>query len=1014
MLGKLIERPIAVTMGLIVIMVLGLVAIRLLPISLIPDIDVPYITVRISAPDMSAREVDETLLRILRQNLVQTSYADDITCEAKDGGGTISISFSENADMDYAFIEVNEKVDRAMGSLGNIDRPKVIRSSASDIPAFYMNLTLKGDSGNNGDIASEDFIALSTFASEVIAKRIEQLSEVAMVDLSGCVGTEILIIPDEAALVQAGMGMNDFENAVRSANVRLGNLTVRDGEYRYSVKFQSFVSDRSEIENIFIDCNGRIFRLKDLASVAEYPAGRTGLVRSDGKEAVSLAIIKQADAKMSALQSSMEKLSSRMERDYPEIDFEVTRDQTGLLEYSINNLLRNILVGILLACIVIFLFMQDFRSPVLVALTIPSALIFSMLVFYIAGLSINIISLSGLILGVGMMVDNTIILTDNITARWQRGDSLKTAVLDGTSEVVTPMLSSVLTTCAVFVPLIFVSGTAGEIFYEQAMAIVIVLLTAYLVTVLVIPVYYRWMYRKLPAFRPNPFLARFDFSRLTGVYEAVLEWLFRRRWVGWGIFGVSALGIAVCLACMPKSKLPDMTYTDMLFTVNWNAPLSLEQNTSRVIRLEEAVAEKSLQITSFVGMQQFILAGSADDTDMSSAIVYIKCRNASELREVNEELSSLVSADWPDASFSSGPSGNIFDVIFSEKNAALVARFRPASGSHIDVLELCTLLEDVGRAVPEIAIPAPDLKKDVLYVADYEKMALYGVSYQDLLTNIRNSLNENELFLMVQSGRNIPVVMGADRTGIREMIENSFVSVKGRDIPLSAMMRQTWERDFKTIVSGADGVCYPLGMDMDAKDVPDVMERIRRTVAQDGNFNVDFDGAYFTDKEMVDEMLLVLVISIILLYLILASQFESLVQPLIILSELVIDIFFALAVLWISGVTINIMSLIGLIVVCGIVINDSILKIDTINRLRKDGYGVQHSIMEAGHRRLKAIVMTSLTTILSVCPFLARGSMGDDLQFPISIVIIAGMTAGTLVSLFFVPVLYYEIYRKRK
>lgn len=1010
MLGKLIDRPIAVTMGLISVMVLGVVAIKLLPVSLLPDIAIPDITVRVSAPDMSSREVDEILLRPLRQSLVQTSYVDEISCEARDGSGVIRMSFSESADMDYAFIEVNEKVDRSMSALGDIERPKVIRSSASDIPAFYMNLTLE-DGGGEPD---RDFFRLSTFASEVIAKRIEQLPEVAMVDISGCVSHEILIISDEAALVQVGMDMNAFEAAVRSANVRLGNLTIRDGEYRYSVKFQSFVSDMTEIENIVMDCNGRILRLKDIAEVTMRPAGRTGLVRSDGREAVSLAIIKQSDAKMSDLRSRMTGLTAGMKADYPEIDFEVTRDQTELLEYSIDNLIGNILAGIILACIVIFLFMQDFRSPLLVALTIPAALIFSMLVFYLCGLSINIISLSGLILGVGMMVDNTIILTDNITARWQRGDSLKAAVLRGTSEVTAPMLSSVLTTCAVFVPLIFINGTAGAIFYEQAMAIVIVLLTAYLVTVTVIPVYYRWLYRKLPAFRPNPLLSRFSFPRMTVLYESLLGWLFRHRWAGWCMFGVSAAGIAVCLALMPKSKLPEMTYTDMLFTVNWNAPLSLEQNTARVVRLENEIAESSVQVTSMVGMQQFVMSGSAGDTDMSSATIYVKCQDAAQLETARASLASAVLRNWPDAVFSSGPSGNIFEAIFSEKHAELSARLRPVSGSRIDVAKLCRLLEDIDQAVPEAAVHAPDLKTDVLYVADYEKMSLYGVSYDDLLKSIRNTLNENNLFSIVQGSRSIPVVIGTDRPGVKEVIEGGFIQAGGKDIPLSSLMRQTWVQDFKTVISGAEGVYYPLELDIDPKDAVPVMKRIRDAVGQNGDFNVDFGGAYFTDIAMVKEMLFVLLIAIVLLYLILASQFESLVQPFIILSELVIDIFFSLAVLWICGVSVNIMSLIGLIVVCGIVINDSILKIDTVNRLRKEGMGLQHSIIEAGHRRLKAIVMTSLTTILSVCPFLARGSMGADLQFPVSLVIIAGMTAGTFVSLFFVPILYYEIYRKKK
>ena len=194
--------------------------------------------------------------------------------------------------------------------------------------------------------------------------------------------------------------------------------------------------------------------------------------------------------------------------DYPDISFTLTRDQTQLLEYSINNLVQNIVVGIVLACLVIFLFMRDFRSPALVSLTMPSALIVSMVFFHVLGISNNIVSLSGLLLGVGMMADNTIILVDNITSRWLRGAALRDAVVEGTKEVAGPMLSSVLTTCAVFIPLVFVSGIAGELFFDQAMAVTIVLLTSYVVTLTVIPVYYYCWYRGLPSFRPNPFLER--------------------------------------------------------------------------------------------------------------------------------------------------------------------------------------------------------------------------------------------------------------------------------------------------------------------------------------------------------------------------------------------------------------------------------------------------------------------------------------------------------------------------
>ena len=716
---------------------------------------------------------------------------------------------------------------------------------------------------------------------------------------------------------------------------------------------------------------------------------------------------------MSSLKSKMSELSEQLEKDYPQIDFKVMRDQTELLEYSINNLLQNIIVGIILACVIIFLFMQDFRSPALVALTIPTALIFSMLVFHVMGMTINIISLSGLILGVGMIVDNTIVLTDNITARWQRGDDLRTAVLSGTAEVRRPMLSSVLTTCAVFIPLIFVSGIAGAMFYDEAMSVTIILLTAYLVTIIVMPVYYWTWYKKLPAFKPNPLLSRFSLHGFMKLYENILTWLFRHRWAGWAIFGFSVVGIFLCFAFMERTKLPEISYSDTLVRVDWNAPLSLEQNTERVAALEGAVSDLAEQVTSMVGMQQFILSHDSEN-DVSGATMYLKCKDARTLGKMKDRIASELASRWPDAAFSFESSGNIFDMVFSEVEPELVARLRPVSVPWVEIGRLERLLAEIRVAEPDLEIPEPNLKRNILYVADPEKMALYGVTLNSLLVALKNCLNENELFTIVQGNRSLPVVMGVDRRGIKAIIEGNFIKAGDKEIPVSALMQQTWEQGLKSIVCGAEGVYYPLKLELEGKNAKETMQGISDVVRRNGDFEASYSGAYFSNKKMVEELALVLFIAVILLYLILASQFESLMQPFIILSEIIIDIFFSLLVLWICGVSINLMSMIGLVVVCGIVINDSILKIDTINKLRKDGMALEHSIYEAGHRRLKAIVMTSLTTILSVCPFLTRGSMGDDLQFPMALVIIAGMTIGTLVSLFLVPVVYYDVYRKKK
>ncbi len=1018
MLRKLLDRPIAVTTVVVVLVILGIVASRLLPVSLVPDVDAPYITIQIPAPGLSARQLDETVIAPLRQQLIQLSHLTDLRSEARESSGTIHLSFEQGSDIDYLFIEVNEKIDRAVAALPrDLDRPRVIKASATDIPAFYINLTVRDRQAVTAPDelhpVSDAFSALSRFAAQVITKRIEQLPEVAMVDLSGTVAPELLVIPDEAKLRQAGIAMADIEQALKRANVTLGSLTVRDGEYRYNVKFRSAVSSRDDIENIYLKIHGRLFRLRELAEVVEHPRKRQGMVLSDGRDAISLAVVKQSDARMATLKQKLDKLLREFRRDYPDVEFTVTRDQTELLDYSISNLVRNIVAGALLACVIIFLFMRDLKSPLLVVLTIPVTLIVSVLVFYMLHISINIISLSGLVLGIGMMVDNSIILVDNITAHWMRGEQLVRAITRGTREVMMPMLSSVLTTCAVFIPLIFINGMAGALFYDQAMAVSITLFVSYGVSVTLLPVYYRWLYGRQEGFEPAPWLERFSFERLLGGYDRLLAGLFRRRWAMWSLYAVSVAGAIVLFRVLDKERLPKMSYNDMLVRIDWNDRISAEENARRTEALVASLGEGVVQSTVMAGIQQFILP-HADDNGIAEATVYLKCRDAADVAPIQEAVRNRLAAQAPAAGCSFGVSGNIFDMIFAEREAVLTARLRAATGRTVDPESLQRLVERLRAALPGVEIPPVALQEDILYVARPEQLVLYGVTYGDLIAALRNALNENTLFTITSGNESLPVVMGSNRRSLDELFENTFIRTSETEIPVSVLMRQTLDRDLKTVVAGAEGNYYPLELTPRAKEVPAIVAAIRRCVAEDGRFEVSFSGSYYANRGMVRQLVGVLVVALLLLFFILAAQFESLVQPWIILSEIIIDLCGALAVLWCFDQTLNLMSMIGLIVVCGIVINDSILKIDTINRLRHQGMELKHAVMEAGRRRLKAIVMTSLTTILAVAPFLVRGDMGSDLQFPMSLVIISGMIVGTLVSLFFIPLAYYEIYRNRR
>ena len=439
---KLLHRPIAVTMCLIAIVVMACVALRYIPVSLMPDIDIPQITVQANMPGYSAREIERDVTGPLRGQLMQVAGVKDIRSESRMDAGCVVLTFEPGSNIDLLFIEVNEKVDRTMNTMPkDMERPKVIKASAMDIPAFYLDIWLKNETS---ELA---FAQLGRFAKGVVRGRIEQLPQVAMVDISGTVGTEITCQPYYDKLQTLGLTTQSIEVAIQRNNITLEALSVVDGLYRYNIHFDSQLLTKDDVANIYINHGGRLLQLKDLCHIEERAAGRNGIVRHDNKNAVTMAIIKQNDAQMSDLQQRMASLLEDMRRDYPDIQFELTRDQTRLLTYTISTLQANLYVGVLLACLLLFVFMRQWRPALLIVMTIPLSLILTMLCFYVLGISINIVSLSGLLLGVGMIVDNSIIVIDNEMRRWQEGLCLKEAVVKGTQEVFAPMLSSVLTTC---------------------------------------------------------------------------------------------------------------------------------------------------------------------------------------------------------------------------------------------------------------------------------------------------------------------------------------------------------------------------------------------------------------------------------------------------------------------------------------------------------------------------------------------------------------------------------------
>lgn len=1008
MVDFLIKRPIAVSMTFLAIMVLGLAAISYLPVSLVPDLDIPRIAVRVEASQYPARELENSILNRLRQNLMQVNNLHELRSEARDGSGLISMEFAYGTNIDLAYIEINEQVDKATAHLPReLPRPAVIKASASDIPVFYLEISHK-DLQQEGSPGA--FLELSHFADEIIRRRLEQIPQVAMADMSGRSFPEIIITPDMDRLQALNIPLEMIENTIRAASINLGNIILRDKQYQYHVRMGTPLLQPADIGNLYFKHHDRIWQIHELCQIDQRAREATGMIFSQGQRAISLAIVKQADARMQDLKHELHALIAQFNHDYPHLLFTVTRDQTALLDYTLENLWQTLLLGAVLALVVMFLFLRDPRSPWLIVISVPAALIVSLLFFFAADISINIISISGLILCVGMMIDNSIIVIDNITQHRQRGNSLAEACVKGTNEVFRPLLSSVLTTCSVFIPLIFLGGLAGALFYDQAMAVSIGLLVSLLIAITLTPVYYHLLCRKS---QQANWLGRVNPLNYQKLYNKGINLAMRHQGRVWGLFVVLIVAMPLWFSLLTKERMPAMERHAILLHLDWNENIHVEENKQRLDRMLEGTSAWLSHNTLKIGQQQFLLDRQSRSAQQS--LLYLQCNTPDQLLSLQQHLDGFLEQHFPRSIWHYEEEGNLFDQLFASHQPLLEARLRPTQAWGTQLVPLLqNTLDTLTQALQGQSIAPLAVQQSMVLEANMQMLSLYDTDMPSLQRTLNRAFNENQVITLADNHNVLPVKLGEEPRHMAELLlREKHNNRQGVPIPLQLLLNKTYSRELHTITAGLEGEYYPVALTPDPRQIKSTMEQIRNAMTANKYFEVAFSGAWFAQQELMKELLLIGLVALLLLFFILAAQFESLALPVIVLLEVPLAMSGALFLLWISGASLNIMSMIGLVVMTGIIINDSILKIDTINRLRAQGMSLLRAIITAGHYRLKPILMTSITTIFALLPFLFIKGLGGELQKPLALAVIGGLGLGTLVSLFFIPVCYYYLFKTK-
>jgi multidrug efflux pump subunit AcrB len=991
-------------------MVIGAILFFKIPISLLPSIQVPTIVIKTVYPNASAELIEQSVSSKIRNKISTVRGLKSIDSKSTDHTSYLTLSFEQGTKMDIAFIDLNESIDYIISDLPKgVSRPQIVNVNTSDIPIIRLQVVPRKEG---------DYLAVSKFTEQIIRKKLQQIDGVSLVDLNGTEEEIITIELKKQQLLAANVSEDDIEQAIRMSNIDLGAISVKEGELRYSVKFSNKLDNIDEISAITVTSkSGGSYLLSQFAELRSQVDELQGMHIYNGVTGLVITIHKQDHARMNELVPEIISLANEMNRQYPDMLISVTQDQTYLLNEGIQNLTQDLWFGGGMCILLLFLLIGNHVLPILMSISIPISLLITCILFYVFKISFNIISLSGLTLGIGMLIDNSIIVLDNISRIRALGNTVEESCISGVNEVVSPIISNVLTTISIYLPLIYLSGMAGALIYEQAIALTISLVISLFVAFCLNPLLYKLFAGKTEQSLNNETRL---FKWISKQYHNLINHVFKYKL----LYFVSTLCMMplslFLLSLLPTSTLPNMIETQSLVKIDWNNSISLNENKDRVLKMSRVNASGIRFWEADLGLKQFMFQQNNSTTETSE--IFYSCVDEQTKNNLDAKLTAFLSKFYPEATFSIENAPNAFTQLFENNDPYFEARFRPMSIEHS---------KNWSAGVEKLLLQMPNSnftkgigfqkKEEIQISVDYDKLNLYSIKPDQVLKQLNRYMGNNVITEIKRLGYTRYIKLKSTTSGISESLQNTVVNPKGFMYPLSTFLTYEYSSENKFIQSDLSGNYQSIFFFKDdIKNIDDVQNNISKLALENG-YSVTFHGKYFADKALFGDLIFIFLVSLLLLYFILAVQFQNFVHPIIVMLTIPLGIGGAVFILWLTDTSLNIMSAIGFVVVLGIIVDDPSLKIETINRLRhqyiKDGMTDKEAILikalhKAGEICLKPLLMVSLTTSLALLPVFFTNGIGNDLQKPLAYVIIGGLTIGTFVTLWFIPLAYWYAAKK--
>ena len=1007
-----VERPIFISMFACITIVLGGISLKYLPVDLFPEIDFPACSITTVYDDASPQEVEELITRPIERQISAVTGIEEITSISSEETSSVIVRFTWGTNLDNAISDIRDRIDRALKLLpDDVDRPMLIRFNSASMPIMRLGVS-----------TDMDLTKAKKYLEDSVQYRLERVEGVASANVSGGYDREIHVLLDVDKAKLLRVPLTDILSKLRSANVTTPAGNQKSGTLDVRLRTIGTFSDLDEIRNLFLTVgpDGSAVCIRDVAEVVDTHQEATRYVRINGKPGIYIEIYKQSGANTVAVAKEVRKELDKINVEMAE-SFHIVpvTDESEYIQQSINNVSSTAVSGGILAILILFIFLCNVRSTLIIAISIPLSIIATFALIYFCGFTLNIMTLGGLALGVGMLVDNSIVVLENTVRLHDGGMSRKDAAKQGTSEVTGALVASTLTTVAVFLPMVFMQGMAGVMFKQLAYVIAFALLCSLASALTIVPMLCGQMLTESES-KKTGFMAWFarvfqrGFDALGDYYADALDSVLRHKL----ITIIASIGVlSFCFVIAPLIGTELMPKTDEgQIRINMEDAVGTgpEFVNETVIATEQIIQSEVPGLrhwTSSAGASTWNSSGGhkanynlklTPKTQRTEGVESIAARLGKKLNQLPGTIFRVRSAQSFMGGRGAGGDAVQIDIRgYDFETAEELARRVQALCLSTEGVTDAKLSRDIGMPENRVIIDhekAGKMKVDVNTIANCLRLGLAGTQ----ANYFRENGYEYKILVKVKDAKYMNTDSLLDmtvRNGDGESVAlRNFLTTEKVLGPVT-IERKNQQRNLTVSANLYD---RDLG-----SAVEELQEKVRQLYPLPADFTISFSGDYEDQQETFHELGMAFALALVLVYMVMACQFESLIDPLIVMFSVPLAAIGVILMLFLTYTTFNIQSFIGCVMLAGIVVNNAILLVDTANLLRRrDKMPLALAVRECGRRRLRPILMTTLTTVLGLIPLALGLGEGGESQSPLARAVIGGLTSSTLITLFFIPALY--------